>query len=395
MIIINAIGDNISVSCALGNLEYNTLYTKEKFDKLMELSDKSTKVTSKEELGELLTEVEALCKNDYKEKVEAFHPEIYVAPIGGKFYLKVGEKVSKVEIPEALVRRIEISMDKGVSVDPIIKFWKRALRNKKAGNREFMSRLARYIDLVYVDPRQVNIHMEAGLSEVQAEKLAETFEVKITNEGLLACYKTSNELMTKFEKDEDGNIVQVDRYKTAVKKFNADTGEIEEMSNEQDDAKGEDRVFYPYIMGQTGGDAFYCEGNNGYEKPGHFIKIGCTHRLPDWSFVNCDDNVGGVKGLHLGGLSYIAEWDGADIHTCFVDPMHIGAIPGYCGSEAIRVLQYFVYGSLMEIDHNIYHSSTYAAQTDGEWTAIVAEILEAHGELKLEAQEAIDEITNL
>ena len=75
--------------------------------------------------------------------------------------------------------------------------------------------------------------------------------------------------------------------------------------------------------------------------------------------------------------------------------MHIGAIPGYCGSEAIRVLQYFVYGSLMEIDHNIYHSSTYAAQTDGEWNDIVAEILEAHGELKVAAQDAIDEITNL
>jgi len=120
MIIVNSIGDNISVACALGDVQYNTLSTKEKFDKLMEISDKSNKVATKDELTVLLEEVSSICSNDYKERIEAFHKEIYVAPVGGRFYLKVGDKVSKIEMPEALVRRIEISMDKDISVEPLI-----------------------------------------------------------------------------------------------------------------------------------------------------------------------------------------------------------------------------------------------------------------------------------
>ena len=50
------------------------------------------------------------------------------------------------------------------------------------------------------------------------------------------------------------------------------------------------------MMG-TGGDAFYCEGANGFTNPGHFIKVGCTHRLSSWDEVNTNDNSTCVKGL--------------------------------------------------------------------------------------------------
>lgn len=387
MIIVNRIGENIAVSCR--DKEYNVMFSKEKFDTLLGISEASNSVKNMDELNELLEKVDALCKDDYKEKVEAFHPELFYTPHTHDYYLKLGDKVSSVPIPEALVWRLEESMEKGIDVDPIIKFWKRALRNHKAKNQVFMNRLAEYVNTTYIDPKKVREYMDAGLGMELAEAKARTYEVKITQEGLIACYKTSNEHLEKYVADEDGNPKKVNRY---TKKFNADTGEIE--GDTRDEAKAEDRIFIPYVMG-TSGDAFYCEGSNGYDKPGHFIKVGCTHRLPDWSYVDTNDNHSCVKGLHIGGLSYIASWNGADIHTCFVDPMHIGAIPDYAGDKAIRVLQYFVYGSLVAIDHNIYHSSKYAEQTDGEWAEIAKEILEEHGEYKEKLQQAQDELSAL
>ena len=146
------------------------------------------------------------------------------------------------------------------------------------------------------------------------------------------------------------------------------------------------------MMGSSG-DAFYCEGPNGYAKPGHFIKVGCTHRLPDWSYVNTDDNRSCVKGLHFGGLQYINCYSG-EIHNIFVDPMHIGAVPDD-NTGAIRCLQYFVHSSLAGVNGSIYHSSTYAAKTDQEWEEMRKEAVEAYTECMDSCQDDIIEINAL
>jgi len=393
MIIVNRIGDNISVSCR--DKSWNVLFSKERFESLLEISKDSQSVKSMDELNALLEQVELVCKNDYKEKVEAFHPELYYQPASKEYYLKLDEDtISDIAIPKELVWRIEESMEKGIPVDPIIKFWKRALRSHKSDNANFMRRLAEYINMTWVDPaKKIELMEEEGLGDEIATEKATTYEVKITEEGLIACFKTSNEYLDKFEEDEDGNIIKVPRYKK-TRKFCPDTGKILEEVDERDTTKAEDRVFVPYMMGM-GGDPFYCKGPNGYPEPGHFIKIGCSHSLPDWSFVDCDDNRSCVKGLHIGGLSYIAHWSGADIHTCLVDPMHIGAIPDYSGDKAIRVLQYYIDGSLVAVNHGIYHPSTYAAQTDAEWDEIVKEIREKHGQSIAEFEKELEQKSSL
>ena len=158
-------------------------------------------------------------------------------------------------------------------------------------------------------------------------------------------------------------------------------------------------MFYPYIQGLDGGDEFYCEGKNG-SGLGHFIKIGCTHRLSDWSKVDTNDNMGCSAGLHLGGLTYISDWEegnhrATDIHTCFVDPMNIGAIPIYSGSYCIRVLEYYVHGSLTAINHGIYHASEYATKTEASWKTISEEIIKEYGELAEADAEEVNQISNL
>lgn len=386
MIVVNRIANNISVSCR--NKEYDVVYTKEKFDELIEISKKSTEVGTLEELETLLVKVEEICKNDFKEKVESFHPEIYVQPISKKFYLKVKDKISKVPMPEPLIRRIQESMDKSISVDPIIKLWKRFLRNPKAGNADFARRFCEYIDMIYVRPDRYHELLNEGLNSELATELASTYEVKVTEEGLIACYKVSTEIEHKFVADENGEPKKVNRY---TRTFDENTGKI--TGDNRNDIAAEERLFEPKVMG-NGGDAFYCEGPNGFKEPGHFIRIGCVHRLPDWSYVNCNDRKSCVKGLHVGGLGYISTW-GGDIHTCLVDPMHIGAIPDYSGSLAIRVLQYYVYGSLSVVNHSIYHSSTYAAQTDKQWEELAKKALEEHGELEEQLAEVKETVKNL
>lgn len=373
MIVVNRMGDNISVSCR--DKSFSTLFTDAKFEKLMDISKQSLSIKSMTELQELLKTVEDLCKYDLKEKVESFHQDIYVQPVTNKFYLKVNGKVTSIAMPEALVRRIRESVEKKIDITPVVKCWERFLMNQKAATPDFADRFADYIDLIYVDPAKVAEQMEKGLSREIAEKLASTYEVKITMEGLIACYKVSQEVDWKFVADENGQPKKVDRY---TRTFDENTGKI--TGDSRDNMKMEDRLFMPKVQGDRG-DAFYCEGPNGFKEPGHFIKVGCVHRLESWEQVDLRDDVDCVKGLHVGGLSYIATW-GGEIHTCLVDPMHIGAICAYSGSKAIRVLQYFVDGSFVNVNHGIYHSSEYAKKTDDERKTIREEILKAHGELK-------------
>lgn len=388
MIVVNRIGDNISI--AARDKEFSTMYTTEKFKMLLAIAAKSEKVNTMDGLVKLIDEAESLCADDYKTKVEAFHPSLYVQSGTGKFFLKLSDtQVSSIEIPKKLVEYIEESMNKCISVDPIIKLWSRFLRNKKANIEDFRNRFVDYISMIYIRPDEVVRLMEEGLSEELAKEKARTFEVKITNEGLIAAYKVSTEVEHKFIADENGNPVKVNRYE---RKFNGDTGKFEE-GDSRDALVVEDRLFMPKIQGNSG-DPFFCEGPNGFETPGHFIKVGCSHRLASWDQVNCNDSVDCVKGLHVGGLGYISQW-GGEIHTCLVDPMHIGAIPNYSGSKAIRVIQYFVHGTLVSLNSSIYHSSKYAAQTDNEWDAIKAEIIAKHGVLMLSQSDKALELAAL
>lgn len=396
MINVNVIEDRISVG--FKDQIWNTTYSDDKLKILQEIELESESISSKKELDVLLTKVEDICSNDYKEKIETEYPDLYVQPVTGTHYLKIGDKINSIAIPEVLVERIKKSVDKKVDVTPIIKCWTRFLRGDvlrakmKTGEAElFIQRFAEYINMTYVMPQKVNQLMEEeGLTKEVASELSKTYEVKITKEGLIECYKTSNEILEKFGQDEDGNVIKVERHPKKVT-FNEETGEFD-LDEDQNEVLLEDRVFTPYMMGDSG-DAFYCDGPK-VQLKGHQIRVNHTHYLESWDQVNTNDNTSCVKGLHLGGLSYIASWGADIIHSCFVDPAHIGAICNYSSDNAIRVKQYFVNGSLTEISDSIYHSSKYAEQTDKQWEEDKAKILKDLGELSEGKVEVIEKVMN-
>lgn len=389
MISINVIGDQLSGS--YGDKVFSVRYSKELYEKMVAVSDTLDGAETMEDYNKLLEEFEKLTVEDYSEVIAHKCPNIVVNPHTNEYFLKSDSGVvSSIPMPETLVRRIEDSMDKGIEFMPLIKLWTRWLRNPvladKMANgtgRQFTRRFFNFISLEYVHPQLKEKYEEEGLNYIEAAKKATMYQMKITKEGLLNGYKVSKEILHKFD-PESGE--KVDRYKRT---FNVDTGKIE---SDGIPSIVEDRLFEPAVQGQSG-DAFYCEGANGYEKPGHFIKVGCVHRLESWSQVNTNDRESCVKGLHFGGLNYINCISG-EIHNVFVDPMHIGAVPDDT-TGAIRCLQYFVHSSLAGVNGSIYHSSTYAAKTDAEWEKLRLEAIKMSEEAVMCETKGIEELKAL
>ncbi len=355
------------ITGSYGDTPFSVIYDQALYNAMLDVADAANEATDMEAYELALSEFKTLTVEDYTKVIQDKCEFIYVNPATGEFFLKVGNAVTNVPMPAALVDRIYESMDVGIDFDPLIKMWTRWLRNPllKEKGEEFSERFFNFVNMKYVHPKlKQELMDEHGLTEEVAEKRATMYQMKITKEGLLNGYKVSSEVMHKYDA-ETGE--QVDRYKRT---FNPDTGEIDSDGLPE---HVEDRLFQPAVMGNRG-DAFSCEGINGFGKSGHFIRVGCTHRLPDWSYVNTNDNQSCVKGLHVGGLKYIA-WYSGEIHNVFIDPMHVGAIPDDVDG-AIRCLQYFVHSSLSGVNGSIYHSSTYAAKTDTEWTEMRVKILE-------------------
>ena len=389
MITLNVIDNKICGS--YGETPFAVEYSESLYKQMMVLAEQAETVKTMEELDTILKSFAALTIVDYTATVESQCEYIHVNENTGEFFLKNNGVVSSIPMPQALVDRIFESMDKDIDFMPLIKMWTRWLRNpilakkmKKNWGKEFCERFFNFVNMKYVHPQLKEQFMEEnGLSEEVAEKRATMYQMKITKEGLLNGYKVSKEILHKYN-TETGE--EEPRY---TRTFNPDTGQIESNGLPE---HVEDRLFEPSVMG-NGGDAFYCEGTNGYDTPQHFIKVGCNHRLDSWDQVNTNDRRSCVKGLHIGGLKYIS-WYTGEIHNIFVDPMHIGAVPDD-EDGAIRCKQYFVHSSLAGVNGSIYHSSTYAAKTDEEWAEMRKEAVEVFSEEKTALDKQTAELNSL
>jgi hypothetical protein len=382
MISVNVIDGNIVGS--YGDTPYSVTYSPALYKKLVNFSEEADIAHSVDDYNSILYAFKAAIKEDFTKLVQDKCEYIFIKPSTKEFFLKGENGVSSVPMPQALVDRIYESLDAGIDFMPLVKMWTRWLRNpilyeKQAEGKgaEFSNRFFNFINMKYVHPALKTSFMEEhGLSEEVAERKATMYQMKITKEGLLNGYKVSKEVLTKYD-TETGE--EMPRY---TRTFNPDTGEI--------DSEGlpdtvEERLFEPAVMGDRG-DAFYCEGTNGYQNAGHFIKVGCTHRLESWDLVNTNDEVSCVPGLHVGGLKYIS-WYSGEIHNVFIDPMHVGAVPDDVDG-AIRCLQYFVHSSLVGVNGSIYHSSTYASMTDEEWGEMREEAIQS-------AQASLDQLNSI
>lgn len=383
------------ISGSLNGNPFSVTYDKEKYALMKELELKAATANTMEEMEALIAEFTPLIKESYKEIIETASPYLFVNKHTNKYYLKHEDVISSKVIPTVLADKLLYAAEKKIDVTPIVKCWVRFLKNENFTDQKAIN-FANYINAKYIDHAKIaELTEKEGLSHEAATAKATVNQVAITLEGLIVGYKVSTEITTKFALDEDEEVIEINRYKKSV---DEDTGLVT-----YDTPKFvEERLFEPVCMGQ-GGDAFWCVGAdiNGvsYSKEGHHIRVGASHSLDSWDKVDCNDNRSGVKGLHVGGLSYIKGFqrEGTVTHNVLIDPMDIGAICGVSAYSdgAIRVRRYFVHSSFGGVNKNIYHSSKYAAMNDDEYRERVKEMVEKTKMNKEELDKQLEEVKSL
>jgi len=349
------------------------------YDQMLVIAEAANKADTVKEYKEMVEEFKKLTEEDISGHLGTFHNDIFIDRKTGEYFLKHNGVISSVPMPSTMVERIKTSLDKKIDISPLLKAWIRFLRNPKNtggfyDQSGFAERFFNFIDIKFTNHELVDKLMEEkGYSQEVAEKMATTYSMKLTNEGLLAGFKVSKEITKRYKLNEKGEKESFDVYQTGAKSIDPISGLI---TTEKVELSNEERVFEPAVY--SGGDDFFCN-----DKLGYIIKVGATHRLPSWNDVNCNDEQSCVKGLHVGGLDYIRGYQGGNTstHNVFIDPAHIGAIPD-CSTGAIRCIQYFVCDEFSGVNGSIYHSSKYAAQTDEQWNVEKDEIIKKYGEYK-------------
>lgn len=378
MIIVNRTGDHISGS--YDGKPFGVAFSEQKWNAMKDVQRRADAVDTVAELKPLLEEFELLTKESYKELVETASPWIWVNKATNQFYLKLNTAtISNQPLPKAFVDRILTSVDKKIDVLPLVKCWTRFLRNPNYTPVK-ARKLAEYINATYLNQPMVGELTGQGLSHEAAVARATTQQVAITDQGILVCYKVSEEIDWKYQLDADTEeSVKKSRYTITV-------DEVTGTKTYETPEHVEDRLFRPAYQ-QESGDAFYCG-----DTLGHVIRVGKIHYLPDWKMVNCNDDITAVPGLHVGNLDYIRGYqnEGTVTHYVYVDPMHIGAIVG--GKDgAMRVKQYQPFMSFAGPNKGIYHSSKYAELTDAEYIEMLTAAIAETGKQEQELMDASTE----
>ena len=379
MINITVVGNNERIVGSFFGKDFSIPYDKAIFDSMSDIESRSASIQTGAEIEALRDEFNALLNDEVTKRQSDEAPELFVDETG-TYFLQHNNVISSIPMPQSIVDRILLAVDKGISYQPIIKFWVRLLRNPQVVNAKsfddavaFTRLVCNYVTRTFVSPVLYKQMIDSGYSEEKAKEYATVQQTPLTMEGLISTKKVVTPLWDRmryaYKMDEEGNVTRILRQ--GVADFNSDTGEINFADT--NDIVPEDFFFQPYVMG-SGGDAFHC----GDEGLGHVIKIGQEQRLDSWDQVNCNSNSSCCKGLHTGNQDYINSFETSGNMTlnCFVDPMNVGAVPN--GENVFRVLALFPHSIKdRETDNrNIYHSSTYAAENDARWNVMKQEAVE-------------------
>ncbi len=173
MIHLNVIDGQITGS--YGDTPFSVSYEESLYNAMMDVADAANESITIEDYNRALEEFKTLTVEDYTKLIQSKCEDIYVNPVTGEFFLKHGDVISTVPMPQALVDRIYESMDMGVDFSPLIKMWTRWLRNpilKQKGGTDFSNRFFNFVNLKYVHPALKKQLMEVlakhGLEQVES-----------------------------------------------------------------------------------------------------------------------------------------------------------------------------------------------------------------------------------
>lgn len=371
---------NNTLSGIIGTEKYNIPYTKETYDALVEQETAFSEAESLEEAKATIEAARAVISAITKEATESKFGDYLVRDDkSNKFYLKLGDVVSKKALPQALVTMLLEALDKGMSIEPYVKCWAWFLKNPRYTDYKAQY-FAKYLTTKYVDKVKYKELKEEGYDHEQAIAGATFNDISITKNGLLSTYKYAQVVKWKFDPTTGDRVERYDA------EYDEETG----VKTVKLPENAEDYTLMPPIMGE-GGDAYFAG-----DVLGHRIVVGAAHRLPENARRNTQDGSFGGGGLHLGGLQYIDGYGGHGrlLLNCFVNPMHILGFSD-SGDGAIRVDAYFVQSACFAPNKGFYNESNYLAQNKAEWEAMLSEILEKHEEAKKRIDDSTAELKAL
>jgi hypothetical protein len=289
-----------TISGTINGKVFGIHYNEEAFKTMVELQDKFEASTEAAERIEIVKQFQVLIDSVSAPEAtvqSTIHPNI-ILQSNGRYYFQIDGKTTKVSIPSSFIDRMKNSIDKNISIEPLIKFWARFLRNQKfrslksvEAKEAFAERLCNYVDLDFCDNSKVQELIDKnGYTEEVAKELCTVKQVKISKEGLLCTFKVSKEISTRYRLNEKGEKESYDVYAKVATSIDPITGLV---TYEKADLPNEKRVFEPAVVG-TSYEEFYCG-----ESLGHMIMVGQVHRLKNgWKSINTDDDRSCVPGLH-------------------------------------------------------------------------------------------------
>lgn len=244
----------------------------------------------------------------------------------GSFYLTGYETFP---MPEELVVRIQSHVEQGLSVQPLVNFWKLLMLNPDPVARESTFKFMSEYDFPITDSgyfigyravKQTDKTYDAVTGWVPQKYV----ELKATGENP-ADYTAM--------KDPDGGefvAVKTDVITNDNGGFIAPEnvlGNLEEMFTNQTTGVTDAPEYTDWHSGTTS------------------VRLGGTVSM-DRASVDCDPANTCSRGLHIGAPGYVKGFGGSDsvFLACLVNPMNICAIPADYSYQKMRVCEYYAYG---------------------------------------------------
>ena len=244
----------------------------------------------------------------------------------GSFYLTGYETFP---MPEELVVRIQSHVEQGLSVQPLVNFWKLLMLNPDPVARESTFKFMSEYDFPITDSgyfigyravKQTDKTYDAVTGWVPQKYV----ELKATGENP-ADYTAM--------KDPDGGefvAVKTDVITNDNGGFIAPEnvlGNLEEMFTNQTTGVTDAPEYTDWHSGTTS------------------VRLGGTVSM-DRASVDCNPANTCSRGLHIGAPGYVKGFGGSDsvFLACLVNPMNICAIPADYSYQKMRVCEYYAYG---------------------------------------------------
>lgn len=403
MISISKIGDLLRVTFAEFSENNNgkqiiTLekkFSEELYRQIQELKSfinnpsESDRKNYKEFYTSKVEEIKRLMEEDFDAVLSSITQEL-VQLKDGNVYLKHKGEIAMVPMPKEFVEWIQDRIDNGETIEPIIKFWIRLLRNPNIRDTEdataFAKEVCLYVIQTTTDTSLYKTYVNKGYSDEVAKSMATVQQTPITDEGLIHTMKVVDVDVTTwqyYDKDDKGQ--QVLKIRDDVK-VDAEGGDL------SDPEKAEDWVFCPAI--HKNGDKFYC----GSEPNKYIYKVGHRAMLPSWDMVTKRKgakHIGAGPGFYVGNLDWIRSYEhrGNATLNCFVCPSKIGTVIHWMVEDGGLIVKEFFPHSIKDrefTNKEFYTSSAYGSMLDEEWIKEKEEIMKRFDTEKEEYLEELE-----